>query len=614
MRENILVRSEEHEAAADRALTRVREWHRIHRLLNHPAKKVTDKAYLSGKYGRKCDARIYSRLPHHTEKYCITCDRGKFAEDNGKMFQDSKNKHHRPGECWHADLVGPLPESAKGYRYMATFTDTASGYMMVDHLKTKGKAHRSLTKLHKHLESMRAETKKGHKIYKIRRLVTDRGGEFTSRLSGAAPSPFNRGCTNLGIDQKFTSAYKSRQNGRAERTNRTLAEGMRCAIIDSNMGWAWWPEAAKYAAFTANRLIRPPSQLRKSRDPTAKGSSHYTRLTGLESDNTKMVAFGQAGERALPKPKKKKGVLIRSESVRMVGYAEETKGYIVIDKKGKQWKTNQVKFSHVRQPVNNGIDEKEDKKACKALIRDPRHIDDDICTPAKRGLIKGMDDGELRKMADKCEREIIKFKSPIHHSCTTGDAAIRVAKRPKFGDGMSPEAATKQLTKFMHSNGKLFMHFKQGNMKAGGKNESKYNEYKKIVTLAEYIDAVKSGKISGSASTSKESYKSGDAHYDLQKGHLKISNDPVTSAALVHEVMMMTNKGGKNDCNLLNMVDDAKVRHELQMHASRIKTDVWKNIEDLNLNPIEREDDSPTLTEHRRAENAREAVVSIVPV
>ena len=151
------------------------------------------------------------------------------------------------------------------------------------------------------MEHMRAETKKGHKIYPIRRLVTDRGGEFTAKLSGKTRSPFNKACKKAGIKQFFTSAYDSSQNGKAERSNRSVAEGTRVALIDSHFGWSWWPEAAQYATYTLNRLTRPiPSKLRKSKgessskatkqargtnEATTTRAAAYTRLTGLKANS-----------------------------------------------------------------------------------------------------------------------------------------------------------------------------------------------------------------------------------------------------------------------------------------------------------------------------------------
>ena len=229
VRKNMLLRTKEQSEAADRALLRAREWHRIHRKLNHPSKAVTDEEYLSGKHARgSIDKTIYKTLPHDAEKYCVICNQGKFTRQRQSLFQDP-NKHVRPGEVWHADVVGPLPASNKGHRYLITFTCAASNYIFIETCEKKSGARRALKRLAEHIKHMKAETKKGHKINDITRLVTDRGGEFTANLSGSAKSPFNRTCKKLGIKQFFTSAYDSSQNGKAERTNRTVVEGIRVA-------------------------------------------------------------------------------------------------------------------------------------------------------------------------------------------------------------------------------------------------------------------------------------------------------------------------------------------------------------------------------------------------
>ena len=66
IRDNLLERSQKQNEAADRALARAREWHRIHRKLGHPSKRTTDEAYLSKRYFTAAQARrkTYDKLPH----------------------------------------------------------------------------------------------------------------------------------------------------------------------------------------------------------------------------------------------------------------------------------------------------------------------------------------------------------------------------------------------------------------------------------------------------------------------------------------------------------------------------------------------------------------------
>ena len=126
VRKNMLLRTKEQSEAANRARLRAREWHRIHRKLNHPSKAVTDEEYLSGKHARgSIDKTIYKTLPHDAEKYCVICNQGKFTRQRQSLFQDP-NKHVRPGEVWHADVVGPLPTSSKGHRSLITLNEKSN--------------------------------------------------------------------------------------------------------------------------------------------------------------------------------------------------------------------------------------------------------------------------------------------------------------------------------------------------------------------------------------------------------------------------------------------------------------------------------------------------------
>ena len=61
---------------------------------------------------------------------------------------------------------------------------------------------------------------------KIKRLRTDRGGEFES-------NPFNSFCEDHGIIHKTTPPYSPKSNGVAEKTNRTLKEIMNVMLVSS---------------------------------------------------------------------------------------------------------------------------------------------------------------------------------------------------------------------------------------------------------------------------------------------------------------------------------------------------------------------------------------------
>ena len=256
VRENLLERTDAQVEAADRELLRATEWHRIHRKLNHASAHVTDGEYQSGKHWTGMSSReklILKTLPHRSSKYCSVCQEAKFKRDpTHPIFQDD-DKVRLAGQVTHADLCGPFPEGNDGEKYMFTFTDAASGKMWVYPIKSKSQTHTSAA-LKEWRRDVRAEkviVRKGYKIHKPVTLITDRGGEFTENIDkGQKPCLFHRTCVKLKIIQKFTSAYTSAHNGRAERTNRTIAEGTRCALADSGFDWTFWPDAARPVSYT----------------------------------------------------------------------------------------------------------------------------------------------------------------------------------------------------------------------------------------------------------------------------------------------------------------------------------------------------------------------------
>ena len=529
---NVLERSERQAAAADRELSRVREWHRIHRLLNHASAKDTDAAYLSGKYRRPSDKdlSVFKKLPHHTEKYCSVCQRGKFVKRNKRIFQD-KEKVRRVGEVWHGDLCGPFPESARGHKYMCTFTDAASGYMVVYTIAKKKEASNCFKKLYAFVEDAKVSTKPDHEIRTIKRLLTDRGGEFTSKIDGETMSRFNKAAKKRGVKQMFSSAYVSRHNGRAERTNRTVGEGMRCALIESGFKWSWWPEAAKYATFTANRVERVD----------AKGLSNYTRFTGLKSGGERLIPFGQHGQRALAKPKNKKGVLVKSEKVRMIGYPDNTKGYEVVDKDGKRHTLEHVEFAHARKPVKGGYTATEDNMVRAAIAPDPRKVDDSTDQPVDYGIIHARDDHELRASADRTDKELITFGRPIHHHEHGSDEPFDTPMPTVGKDGISEQAAEKAIQKFMRTKGKdRVLEWDAANKKSG-KSKQRYEGYKHIRTHAEYCKAIDDKIIKGS----KRSFKGGDLKNDLVKGYARIRKVVPGKESTAVATMIATKKSEK---------------------------------------------------------------------
>ena len=68
---------------------------------------------------------------------------------------------------------------------------------------------------------------------KIKRLITDRGGEYES-------NPFNYFCEDHEIIQETTPPYSLESNGVAERKNRTLKEMMNAMLVSLRASLNLW--------------------------------------------------------------------------------------------------------------------------------------------------------------------------------------------------------------------------------------------------------------------------------------------------------------------------------------------------------------------------------------
>ena len=116
----------------------------------------------------------------------------------------------------HSDVCGPMhTPSMSGNRYFLTFIDDYSRMCWIYLLRSKA----DVFFVFKKFKAM-VELQSG---YSLKRLRTDRGGEFTS-------NEFNEFCSSLGMERQLTVAYTPQQNGVAERKNRTVVEMARCML------------------------------------------------------------------------------------------------------------------------------------------------------------------------------------------------------------------------------------------------------------------------------------------------------------------------------------------------------------------------------------------------
>jgi hypothetical protein len=160
-------------------------------------------------------------------KQCKSCQVNKVLGPKGKAPTEITTTATRPFEKCCLDMVGPLPETQEGNKYILTFQDELSKYLVaipVPRQDTETVARAFVT----------------HIILKFgtpERLLTDQGSNFLSEI-------FKNTCKMLKIEKLQTTAFHPESNGSLERSHRVLKEYLRHYIAEDQSNWdAWIPYA-----------------------------------------------------------------------------------------------------------------------------------------------------------------------------------------------------------------------------------------------------------------------------------------------------------------------------------------------------------------------------------
>ena len=169
-----------------------------------------------------------------------------------------------------ADLIGPLPESRNGSRYMLTIIDHNSGWGEAYPLKDK--TNRSM------LTAFANEFVPRHGVPEV--LITDNGTEFTAHA-------FECYLAQLGVRHNVTTPVHPQSNGKTERFNRTIKDILHKLINNKPSDWedrlgdalfAYRNSVSVTTGFTPHHLLYgrharvPLSRMLKSSQHTAFGN------------------------------------------------------------------------------------------------------------------------------------------------------------------------------------------------------------------------------------------------------------------------------------------------------------------------------------------------------
>ena len=141
-------------------------------------------------------------------------------------------------ELLHTDVMGPLPESLGGSKYVVTVLDDWSAACVARPVREKSAASRVVQEVVQHWENSTG--------CRVKAIRSDRGGEYVNEQQ-------QQWCASKGIQQQLTPADTPQLNGKAERLNRTLMERVRAMLHSAQLSAGFWAEAVQVAAHIINR-------------------------------------------------------------------------------------------------------------------------------------------------------------------------------------------------------------------------------------------------------------------------------------------------------------------------------------------------------------------------
>jgi hypothetical protein len=220
--------------------------------------------------------------------------------------QPSKPTHtvtEQPLQLLHMDVMGPLPESLGGSKYLATFLDDYSKLSVVRPVRYKSEVAATIMSTIAQLQLQSGFT--------VKAVHTDNGGEYTS-------TQLSEYFSQKGIVHETTVPYSPEQNGAAERLNRTLMERVRAMLQDAgDLPAELWAEAAVTACYLRNR------------SPVAgRDKTPLELFFNVRPDVSNLRTFGARAYVHIPGQLRSKLDSKTAKGV-MVGYEPRNKGYRV---------------------------------------------------------------------------------------------------------------------------------------------------------------------------------------------------------------------------------------------------------------------------------------------
>ncbi|MBW0510631.1 hypothetical protein O181_050346, partial [Austropuccinia psidii MF-1] len=176
--------------------------------------------------------------PFRDIKLCHDCSVAKSQHRPVKAA--SRDLVNNPGDLIVADLMGPYELSLNNKKYILMIQDAFSRVVVAIPLSDKTEAKSYFMNWIKQFLNVTN--------HRIRTIRTDNGTEFKNTL-------FNDFLVQNGIAREYSMPYEHHQNGRIERTNRTISEMARTSLLAARLPSFLWPWAFRHSVWIYNRSL-----------------------------------------------------------------------------------------------------------------------------------------------------------------------------------------------------------------------------------------------------------------------------------------------------------------------------------------------------------------------
>ncbi|CAI7788763.1 unnamed protein product [Closterium sp. NIES-53] len=170
---------------------------------------------------------------------CKACMQNKFARF---PFPRAEGSAKAPLEVVHMDLVGPMrTEGTGGVLYFLTMVDEWSRFTWARPLSKKSDAAATIKE-----DWLSMVERESMRLVKV--LRSYRGGEFLG-------AEFTKFLKRNGIRHQLTCPGTPKQNGIAERANRTIGKVAKSMLGADGMPYKFWPDAVRHVITVKNRVL-----------------------------------------------------------------------------------------------------------------------------------------------------------------------------------------------------------------------------------------------------------------------------------------------------------------------------------------------------------------------